>query len=77
MTTHSSSERTVGLITGGARRLGRGMVKALHGSGMDIVVHYYSSEIEAHDLKKELEKKNIKNFLKKVLTKSSRVIYQC
>ena len=56
MTTHSSSERTVGLITGGARRLGRGMVKALHGSGMDIVVHYYSSEIEAHDLKKELEK---------------------
>ena len=57
MTANSSSERTVGLITGGARRLGKAMVKALHESGMDIVVHYHNSEIEAHNLKKELEKK--------------------
>jgi pteridine reductase len=45
----------VALITGGARRLGSAMVRALHAADMNVVIHYLHSETEALALKTELE----------------------
>lgn len=42
------------LVTGGARRLGAVMVRALHGAGADIVLHYRSSSDAAQALAGEL-----------------------
>ena len=53
---HSKSENPVALVTGGSRRLGAGMVKALHAAGMNVIIHYLNSVVEAHNLQNELEK---------------------
>ena len=47
--------RPVALVTGGARRIGAAIARALHGSGYDLALHYRSSEDEALALKAELE----------------------
>lgn len=39
----------VALVTGGARRVGRVIARALAGAGADIVVHHHASEIEASE----------------------------
>ena len=44
----------VGLITGGAHRVGAALARALHAEGMRLVIHYHSSETEAHALQAEL-----------------------
>jgi NAD(P)-dependent dehydrogenase (short-subunit alcohol dehydrogenase family) len=38
------------LVTGGARRLGRGIVEALAAAGFGVAIHYNSSAAEAEDL---------------------------
>lgn len=45
----------VGLVTGGARRVGRAVVKTLAESGMDILFTYLRSEQEAETLRAEVE----------------------
>ena len=45
----------VALVTGGARRIGAAIVRALHGAGMKVVVHYRASVAEAQALEAELE----------------------
>lgn len=45
----------VALVTGGARRLGAGIVRELHARGMRLVVHYGGSAAEARALVAELE----------------------
>ena len=55
MLSNLTSENPVALVTGGARRLGAGMVKALHAAGMNVIIHYLNSVVEAHSLQKELE----------------------
>jgi pteridine reductase len=42
------------LITGGARRVGAAIVRALHGAGADVMVHYRASATEAASLEAEL-----------------------
>lgn len=44
----------VALVTGGARRIGAAIVRALHAQGMRVVVHYRSSSDAAHALQDEL-----------------------
>ncbi len=45
----------VALVTGGARRLGAGIVRELHARGMCVVVHYHGSEAAAAALRAELD----------------------
>ncbi len=45
----------VALVTGGARRIGRAIVEALHGAGFRIALHYRSSGEEARALAARLE----------------------
>lgn len=45
----------VAIITGGAKRIGAEIVRALHAEGFDIALHYHSSDAEAHALQIELE----------------------
>lgn len=45
----------VALVTGGARRLGAGIVRELHARGMRVAVHYRGSEADALALRAELE----------------------
>lgn len=52
--TENPLREKVALITGGARRIGGTLTRALHAEGMRLVVHYHSSEAEAHALQKEL-----------------------
>ena len=44
----------VALVTGGARRVGAGTIRALHGQGWRILLHYRSSAADAQDLADEL-----------------------
>lgn len=44
------------LVTGGAKRLGAAIVRALHAEGMNLVIHYNTSEAEATALAQELNK---------------------
>lgn len=44
----------VALVTGGARRVGAAIVRALHGAGMNIAIHYRGSATEARALAAEL-----------------------
>jgi pteridine reductase len=46
--------RKVALVTGGARRIGRVVVRHLHHLGYDIALHYRGSAIEAGELASEL-----------------------
>jgi pteridine reductase len=46
----------VALVTGGARRVGAAICRALHAHGMNLAVHYRSSKDDAHALKTELER---------------------
>ncbi len=48
-------EGRVGLVTGGARRIGAEIVRALHAAGMDLVIHYGRSEGPAIRIMQELE----------------------
>ena len=50
----TSLAKKVILITGGTRRIGLEIVRALHNQGANIIVHYNSSEREARDLEYEL-----------------------
>jgi pteridine reductase len=43
------------LVTGGARRVGAEIVRALHGAGASVLVHYHRSAAEANSLVRELE----------------------
>jgi pteridine reductase len=43
------------LVTGGARRVGAGIVRALHGAGANVVIHCHHSLSEAQALAAELE----------------------
>lgn len=45
----------VALVTGGAKRVGAAIVRALHGAGARVVVHFHSSQAEAERLVGELE----------------------
>ena len=52
------SQRLAGhtaLVTGGARRVGAGIVRALHGAGANVVIHSHRSLPAAHALAAELE----------------------
>jgi len=55
---HSPAPPTdqVALVTGGARRVGAAVVRALHGTGMRVVVHYHRSETAARELVDELQR---------------------
>ena len=44
------------LITGGARRVGAAMARALHAAGADVLVHYRSSAAAAEELAEELNR---------------------
>jgi len=48
-------DEPVALVTGGARRIGAAIVRALHAAGMKVVIHYRASTTEAHALEAELE----------------------
>jgi len=50
----SGLENKVVLVTGGARRVGAAMTRALHGAGARVVIHYRSSAEQAHALAAEL-----------------------
>jgi len=45
----------VALITGGAKRIGADVARALHAEGFDIALHYHSSDADAHALQTELD----------------------
>ena len=52
------SQRLAGrtaLVTGGARRIGAGIVRALHGAGANVVIHCHRSLAAARALAAELE----------------------
>src|ERR1700690_2986975 len=52
------SQRLAGrtaLVTGGARRVGAGIVRALHGAGANVVIHCHRSLSAARALAAELE----------------------
>jgi pteridine reductase len=44
----------VALVTGGGRRVGAAIVRALHGAGMNVAIHYRASGAEARALAAEL-----------------------
>ena len=44
------------LITGGARRIGRAIIKDLHQQGYQIILHYKQSQSQAQELAKQLNK---------------------
>lgn len=50
----SSLQDTVALITGGAKRLGASIARALHNEGANIVIHYRNSQAAAAELVQEL-----------------------
>jgi pteridine reductase len=43
------------LVTGGARRVGAEIVRALQGAGANVLIHYHHSAAEANSLVRELE----------------------
>jgi len=53
-TTSAGTGKTA-LVTGGARRIGAAIVRALHAAGANVVIHYHSSANEARELARELE----------------------
>jgi len=53
----NSLDDKVALITGGARRIGAEIARALHGAGMRLIIHYRGSEKDARALQKELTAK--------------------
>ena len=55
MPSNPTHAEPVALVTGGARRIGAAIVRALHGAGMKVVVHYRASVAEAQALEAELE----------------------
>ena len=50
----------VAIVTGGARGIGKAIVKKLAEKKITVIANYNNSEKEAIDLKEEFEKKNIK-----------------
>lgn len=44
----------IALVTGGARRIGAGIVELLHAKGMNIIIHYRNSQTEAQHLANQL-----------------------
>lgn len=50
----AASARRLALVTGGARRLGAAIVRALHTDGYDIAIHYHQSAGDARALAHEL-----------------------
>lgn len=46
----------VALVTGGGRRVGAAIVRALHGAGMNLVIHHRASGAEARALAAELNR---------------------
>ncbi|OHX16907.1 pteridine reductase [Chromobacterium amazonense] len=54
MLTKQQQDERVVLITGGARRVGAGIARLLHGRGLRLVLHYRGSRAEAETLAAEL-----------------------
>lgn len=48
-------EGTVGLVTGGAHRVGRALVLALARAGADVAIHYHASRSEALETARQVE----------------------
>ncbi|AXE30355.1 pteridine reductase [Chromobacterium phragmitis] len=57
MLTERQQDERVVLITGGARRVGAGIARLLHGRGVRLVLHYRGSRAEAEALAAELNGK--------------------
>lgn len=55
MPSKSIHAEPVALVTGGARRIGAAIVRALHAAGMKVVIHYRASTVDAQALASELE----------------------
>jgi pteridine reductase len=51
-----SEPRPVALVTGGARRIGAAIARALHADGYDLALHHHASADEATALATELER---------------------
>ncbi len=49
-----SADNPVGLITGGAKRVGAAITRALHSAGFSVVIHYRNSASAAQELAAEL-----------------------
>lgn len=52
--TDSPIDKKVALVTGGARRVGAAIARALHAAGMRLVIHHHASDAAAHALQQEL-----------------------
>jgi NAD(P)-dependent dehydrogenase (short-subunit alcohol dehydrogenase family) len=48
------------LITGSAKRIGRGLIKGFASKGWDVIIHYNTSGKEAEELAKEVDSENVK-----------------
>jgi pteridine reductase len=53
---YNTMDRKAVLVTGGARRVGAGIVRALHAAGADVIVHCNRSLADAQRLAAELER---------------------
>ncbi len=53
----SDSQPPVALVTGGAARIGAGIVRQLHHAGYNIILHYHHSQEQAETLCQELNDK--------------------
>lgn len=51
---HNTLEQKTALVTGGVRRIGAAIARALHATGMNLALHYRYSETEAVRLQDEL-----------------------
>jgi NAD(P)-dependent dehydrogenase (short-subunit alcohol dehydrogenase family) len=51
------------LVTGGAKRIGRGIALALAGAGARVAVHYRTSQVDAEATRREIERQGGEAFL--------------
>ena len=53
----------VALVTGGAKRIGRGIALALASAGASVALHYNNSKTDAEATRREIEKRGVDAFL--------------